>query len=223
MSRTLREAKTIMPKICKCHYINIHRTDAWYFIHINVLLHTEISIFPPLFIYVQASVRFSGGGCCWYNVAPLRQDDDDKNMLIYIEFPSRCDIFKLAKLEQITRMMCALFEAIFAAAIATPLQPPWSKLGVLICRRWEIEWMNELFWLYPSATFFMKSSLLWGLCGWNVTRFLEASSLIVLPAWEDQLAEHYRLLLIKAWSIETFHFEEWQTCRTNPAIPLIQR
>lgn len=47
-----------MPEICKSNYINIHRTDALYFIHVNVLFHTEISIFSTLFIYAPKSVLF---------------------------------------------------------------------------------------------------------------------------------------------------------------------
>lgn len=79
-------AKTIMPEICKWSYINIHRTDAWYFIHINVLFHTEISIFSPLFIYAPVSVRFSSG--CWHSVTSHKKRKTQK-LLIYIKFSSR--------------------------------------------------------------------------------------------------------------------------------------
>lgn len=51
-----------MPEICKSNYINIHRTDALYFIHINVLFLTKISIFSTLFIYAPESVLFSESG-----------------------------------------------------------------------------------------------------------------------------------------------------------------
>lgn len=79
-----------MPEICKSTYINIHRAD----------IHTEISIFPTLFIYAPIPVDAVWDFC---NTTATKEW---KNAEIYINFSSRLKehISERAELKQIAEI-----------------------------------------------------------------------------------------------------------------------